>query len=112
MTAKANIRNRSSVFEVIPSETSVQEDWVRAPDSQEGERLFNRAKRAMQEQDYWSAIELCRQAIELDENNDPARYHLLSDARSRKTRNGGRTRSRILRLPTSSSHGSRGISCP
>lgn len=67
---------------VITSETSVREDWVRPTDPHEGERLFKRAKRAMKEEDYWSAIELCRQAIELDERNDPARYHFLGRALS------------------------------
>lgn len=69
-------------WDVIASETSVREGWVRPVDSQEGERLFKRAKRAMKEQDYWSAIELCRQAIELDDDNDPARYHFLGRALS------------------------------
>ena len=69
-------------WEVITSEPSVREDWVRPEDSQEGARLFKRAKRAMKEADYWSAIELCRQAIEIDGDNNPARYHFLGRALS------------------------------
>ena len=69
-------------WEVITSEASVRKDWVRPTDSGEGARLFKRAKRAMKEEDFWSAIELCRQAMELDEDNSPARYHFLGRALS------------------------------
>ena len=40
----------------------------------------------MKEEDFWSAIELCRQAIELDKDNDPARYHFLGRALAENTR--------------------------
>ncbi len=73
-------------WEVIESEPTILEEWNRPADLQEGARLFKRAKRAMREQDYWSAIELCRKAIELDEDNEPARYHLLGRALSENPR--------------------------
>ena len=67
-------------FEAIPSEPAVQENWVAPTDPEESKRLFKRAKRAMSEEDFWSAIELCRRAIELDEDNNADRYHLLGRA--------------------------------
>ncbi len=48
--------------------------------------MFKRAKRAMKERDFWSVIKLCREAIELDEDNAPERYHLLGRALSENPR--------------------------
>ena len=42
--------------------------------------LFNQAKRAFREADFWKTIELCRQSIGLDDEPVPARYHLLGQA--------------------------------
>jgi tetratricopeptide (TPR) repeat protein len=73
-------------WDVIETEPTVLEDWDRCLDPEEAARLFKRAKRAMKEQDFWSAIELCRRAIELDEENQPERYHLLGRALSENPR--------------------------
>ncbi len=42
--------------------------------------LYNQATRAFKEADFWQAIELSRQSIELSEEPLPARYHLLGRA--------------------------------
>lgn len=67
-------------WEAIESEPSVVERKDRGVDPEEGARLFKRAKLALREQDFWSAIELCRRAIELDDDNEPERYHVLGCA--------------------------------
>lgn len=66
-------------WEAIESEPSVV-DSPPAVDPEEAARLFKRAKRALKERDFWSAIELCRRAIELDDDNEPERYHVLGAA--------------------------------
>ncbi len=50
---------------------------VEVKDPQEATRLFAEARQAFQDKDYWRTIELCRRAIELDDDNDAERYHLL-----------------------------------
>jgi tetratricopeptide (TPR) repeat protein len=44
------------------------------------------AKRAYREQDFWRAIELCRASIELAEDNDAERFHVLGKALSENPR--------------------------
>jgi curved DNA-binding protein CbpA len=58
------------------------ESWDRAKSPEEAKALFKQAKRAYKEQDFWRAIELCRASIELSEDNDPERFHLLGQALS------------------------------
>jgi curved DNA-binding protein CbpA len=53
---------------------------------EESKALFLQAKRAYKEQDFWRAIELCRASIELSEDNDPERFHLLGRALSENPR--------------------------
>jgi hypothetical protein len=55
-------------------------DWDRPKNPDEAKALFKLAKRAYQEQDFWRAIELCRSSIELAQDNDPERFHLLGKA--------------------------------
>ena len=43
-------------------------------------KLFNQAKHAFREADFWRTIVLCRQSIELDDEPIPARYHVLGRA--------------------------------
>ncbi len=62
------------------------EGWDRPKNPEEAKALFTKAKRAYKEQDFWLAIELCRSAIELSENNDPERFHLLGMALSENPR--------------------------
>jgi curved DNA-binding protein CbpA len=52
----------------------------RSRSAEEAKALFTQAKRAYKEQDFWRAIELCRASIELSEENDPERFHLLGKA--------------------------------
>jgi len=58
----------------------------RPKSSEEAKALFKQAKRAYKEQDFWRAIELCRSSIELSEDNDPERFHLLGKALSENPR--------------------------
>jgi len=73
-------------WEVIASAQTEPEKWERPKDKEEAVRLFKRAKRALKEQDFWNAVELCRLSIELDEENHPERYHLLGCALSENPR--------------------------
>ncbi len=60
---------------------------VRASQEPRGsEGALQKAKRAYQEQDFWRTIELCRSSIELSEDNDPERFHLLGTALSENPR--------------------------
>lgn len=58
----------------------------RLKDPEESTSLFKQAKRAYKEQDFWRAIELCRASIELAEDNDAERFHLLGKALSENPR--------------------------
>ncbi len=58
----------------------------RPKNPEEAKILFNQANRAYKEQDFWRAIELCRASIELSEDNDPERFHLLGRALSENPR--------------------------
>jgi tetratricopeptide (TPR) repeat protein len=66
--------------------SSEPESWERARNAGESKALFTQAKRAYKEQDFWRAIELCRASIELSEENDPERFHLLGKALSENPR--------------------------
>lgn len=72
-------------FEAIAPEEPAPH-WNRPKDVEEAKRLFARAKRAYQEQDFWNTIELCRASIELDDANDPERFYLLGKALSENPR--------------------------
>jgi hypothetical protein len=88
-------RNKQS-WETIPGPTetpgpeakpvSRPENWDRPKSPDEAKVLFAQAKRAYKEQDFWRAIELCRASIELCEENDPERFHLLGKALSENPR--------------------------
>ncbi len=78
-------------WETIPSAqaapaTAEPESQGRPKNAEEAKALFNQAKRAYKEQDFWRAIELCRASIELSEDNDPERFHLLGRALSENPR--------------------------
>ncbi|HEY7697793.1 MAG TPA: tetratricopeptide repeat protein, partial [Vicinamibacteria bacterium] len=79
-------------WEAIPSAQSKPEAAAdtdsreRPKNSDESKSLFLQAKRAYKEQDFWHAIELCRASIELAEDNDPERFHLLGKALSENPR--------------------------
>lgn len=73
-------------FEAVSSEEGAAPDAERAQDREEAKRLFVRAKRAYQEGDFWTTIELCRLAIELDDANVPERFYLLGKALSENPR--------------------------
>jgi tetratricopeptide (TPR) repeat protein len=62
------------------------ESWGRSKNPEEAKTLFKQAKRAYKEQDFWRTIELCRSSIELSEDNDPERFHLLGRALSENPR--------------------------
>ena len=51
-----------------------------AKDNATAKTVFGRAKESFRNKDYWSAIQLCRAAIELNEQNDAEHYHLLGAA--------------------------------
>ena len=51
-----------------------------AKDSAKAKKVFRRAVEALREKDYWTAIQLSRAAIELNEENDAEHYHLLGVA--------------------------------
>ncbi len=74
--------------EPAPTEpaASEPESWGRPKNPEESKVLFVQAKRAYKEQDFWRAIELCRASIELSEENDPERFHLLGKALSENPR--------------------------
>ncbi len=78
----------SAKGEPAPSEPAAAEpeSWGRAKNPEESKVLFVQAKRAYKEQDFWRAIELCRASIELSEENDPERFHLLGRALSENPR--------------------------
>ena len=74
-------------WESVPTEkVATPESWDSPADVEEAARLFKRAQRAMHERDFWTAIELCRKSIELDDDNKPDRYHLLGRALSENPR--------------------------
>jgi tetratricopeptide (TPR) repeat protein len=81
-------------WETIPSAqpapaapaTAEPESTGRPKNPEEAKTLFKQAKRAYKEQDFWRAIELCRASIELSEDNDPERFHLLGKALSENPR--------------------------
>ncbi|MGH9391686.1 MAG: DUF4388 domain-containing protein, partial [Vicinamibacteria bacterium] len=62
------------------------ESWGRPKNPEEAKSLFKQAKWAYKEQDFWRTIELCRTSIELSEDNDPERFHLLGKALSENPR--------------------------
>jgi tetratricopeptide (TPR) repeat protein len=66
--------------------TTEPEPGGRPKNPEEAKTLFKQAKRAYKEQDFWRAIELCRASIELCEENDPERFHLLGKALSENPR--------------------------
>jgi len=59
---------------------AAQESQGRVKNPEEAKALFNQAKRAYKEQDFWRAIELCRASIEISGENDPERFHFLGRA--------------------------------
>ncbi len=63
-----------------------QDNRGRPKNPEESKALFIQAKRAYKEQDFWRAIELCRASIELSDENDPERFHLLGKALSENPR--------------------------
>ena len=65
--------------ETVASENIETSGWERPKDSEMAASLFNQAKRAFREADFWKTIELCRQSM-LDGEPVPARYHLLGQA--------------------------------
>ena len=67
-------------WENVASEKIEPSGWDRPKDSEMATSLYNQAKRAFREADFWKTIELCRQSIELDNEPIPARYHLLGRA--------------------------------
>lgn len=67
-------------WENVASEKMEPSGWERAKDPERATGLFNQAKRAFREADFWRTIELCRESIELDGEPIPARYHLLARA--------------------------------
>ena len=67
-------------WEPDASERIEPSGWERPKDPEMAASLFNQAKRAFKEADFWKTIELCRQSIELDGEPIPARYHLLGRA--------------------------------
>jgi hypothetical protein len=78
-------------WEAIPgarSEPAPSEPQSRGrhKNAEESKALFKQAKRAYKEQDFWRAIELCRTSIELSDENDPERFHLLGQALSENPR--------------------------
>jgi tetratricopeptide (TPR) repeat protein len=78
-------------WETIPSAAAGNpptrsESAGRPKSPEEAKALFQKAKRAYKEQDYWRTIELCRSAIELSEDNDPEVFHLLGTALSENPR--------------------------
>jgi tetratricopeptide (TPR) repeat protein len=78
-------------WETIPSakpgpHTAAADSLERPKNPEESKGLFNQAKRAYKEQDFWRTIELCRASIELAEDNDPERFHLLGKALSENPR--------------------------
>ncbi len=78
-------------WETIPSagaEPALTESnsFSRPKHPEDAKALFKRAKRAYQEQDFWRTIELCRSSIELSDDNDPERFHLLGMALSENPR--------------------------
>ena len=68
------------------SATTETESGGRPKNPEEAKSLFKQAKRAYKEQDFWRAIELCRASIELAEDNDAERFHLLGKALSANPR--------------------------
>jgi curved DNA-binding protein CbpA len=73
-------------WEVIAPAPAEAESRVRVKSPEESRALFQRAKRAHREQDFWRTIELCRSAIELSDDNDPELFHLLGKALSENPR--------------------------
>jgi tetratricopeptide (TPR) repeat protein len=74
-------------WETIPAKAVAKpESSERAADPEESKSLFQKAKRAYKEQDFYRAIELCRASIELSDGNDPERFHLLGLALSENPR--------------------------
>jgi len=67
-------------WETVASESVEPTGWERPKDSEMATSLYNQATRAFKEADFWQAIELSRQSIELSEEPFPARYHLLGRA--------------------------------
>ena len=63
--------------ENVDSEKIKQSGWERPKDPEMAAGLFNQAKHAFREADFWRTIELCRQSIELADEPVPARYHIL-----------------------------------
>lgn len=67
-------------WETISPEPVEPESRARPKSPEEARSLFQQAKRAYREQDFWRTIELCRSAIELSDDNDPDLFHLLGTA--------------------------------
>ena len=69
-----------------PAEADDEESQDVAKDAEEAARLYALARQSFQNKDFWSTIELCRRAIELGDENDAERYHLLGRALSENPR--------------------------
>ncbi len=67
-------------WESISTSSLEPEQWDRPRNREEAKLLFQQAKQAYRDQDYWKTIELCRASIELDDENDPDRFYLLGKA--------------------------------
>jgi TolA-binding protein len=66
--------------------TTEPESTERPKNPEEAKTFFKQAKQAYKEKDFWRAIELCRASIELSEDTDPERFHLLGKALSENPR--------------------------
>jgi curved DNA-binding protein CbpA len=73
-------------WEQISPEPTASQSWERAKNPEEAKALFQQAKRAYKERDFWRTIELCRTAVELSNDNDPDLFHLLGRALSENPR--------------------------
>lgn len=73
-------------WEAIAPEPVEPRSWARPKTTEESRSLFQQAKRAYRDQDFWRTIELCRSAIELSDENDPELFHLLGKALSENPR--------------------------
>jgi curved DNA-binding protein CbpA len=77
---------KSAAAETAPAPARPAEPPKPRKSPEESKAFFAQAKRAYKEQDFFRAIELCRAAIELSEDNDPEKFHLLGKALSENPR--------------------------
>jgi curved DNA-binding protein CbpA len=77
---------KRETWETIAPAPVEAESRTRPKNPEEARSLFQQAKRAYREQDFWRTIELCRSAVELSDDNDPELFHLLGVALSENPR--------------------------